>query len=48
MPRQFDFKNATNEQIDAYIQKLVDAGVDLHGVDEAEGKKLNIVVVRII
>ena len=28
MPRQFDFKNATNEQIDAYIQKLVDAGVD--------------------
>jgi len=26
MPRPFDFKNATNEQIDAYIQKLVDAG----------------------
>jgi hypothetical protein len=26
MPRTFDFKNATNEQIDAYIQKLVDAG----------------------
>ena len=26
MARTFDFKNATNEQIDAYIQKLVDAG----------------------
>ena len=30
------------------VYHLVDAGVDLHGVDEAEGKKLNIVVVRII
>jgi hypothetical protein len=26
MSRTFDFKNATNEQIDEYIQKLVDAG----------------------
>jgi len=26
MPRTFDFKNATNEQIDAHLQKLFDSG----------------------
>jgi hypothetical protein len=30
------------------IQYLVDAGVNLHCVDETEGKQLDIVVVRII
>jgi hypothetical protein len=38
MPRTFDFKNATNEQIDAYLQKLVDAGYN-EGKSDGESVK---------